>query len=131
MGGAAKYHPKEGNPITKDHTWHALTVKWILAQKLGIPKTQFACQMMPNKKEEQSMDTLVLLRRGNKIPTEGDTETKGGAESRDCVKDHPETTPHSDPSQKQLQNSDTIIDAHKYFLTGSCYSGYLGGSASA
>ena len=35
--------------------------------------------MMP-KKEEQSMDTLVLLRRGNKIPT-GDTETKCGAES--------------------------------------------------
>ena len=33
------------------------------------------------KKEEQSMDTLVLLRRGNKIPIEGDTETKCGAEN--------------------------------------------------
>ena len=37
--------------------------------------------MMLKKKEEQSMNTLGLLRRGNKIPTEGDTETKGGAES--------------------------------------------------
>ena len=36
---------------------------------------------MPKKKEEQSMDTLVLLRRGNKISTEGDAETKGGAET--------------------------------------------------
>ena len=37
--------------------------------------------VMPKKKEEQSMDTLVLLRRGDKIPTEGDTETKCGAET--------------------------------------------------
>ena len=36
---------------------------------------------MPKKEEEQSMDTLVLLRRRNKILTEGDTETKSGAES--------------------------------------------------
>ena len=47
---------------------------------LGIPKTQFTYQMMPMKKEEKSMDTLVLLRRGNKIPT-GDTETKCEAET--------------------------------------------------
>ena len=59
---------------------YALTDKWILAQKLGIPKTQFTYRMMPKKKEEQSTDTLVLLRRG-KIPTEEDTETKLGAET--------------------------------------------------
>jgi hypothetical protein len=40
-------------------------------------------------KEEQSVDTSVLLTRGNKIPMGGDTETKCGAEtekrpSRDC-----------------------------------------------
>ena len=35
--------------------------------------------MIFKKKEEQSMDTLVSLRRGNKIPTEADTETKYGA----------------------------------------------------
>ena len=47
----------------------------------GIHKTQFTYQMMPKKEEEQSMDTLVLLRRENKIPTEGDTETKCGSET--------------------------------------------------
>jgi hypothetical protein len=33
------------------------------------------------KNEDQSMDILVLLRRGNKIPIGGDTETKFGAET--------------------------------------------------
>ena len=39
--------------------------------------------MMSKKKEEQSMDTLVLLRRGDKIPTEEDAETKCGAETEE------------------------------------------------
>jgi hypothetical protein len=33
-----KYYPEWGNPVTKEHTWYALTDKWILAPKLGIPK---------------------------------------------------------------------------------------------
>jgi hypothetical protein len=33
------------------------------------------------KEEDQSMDTLVLLRRGSKIPMEGYTEAKCGAET--------------------------------------------------
>jgi hypothetical protein len=33
------------------------------------------------KKEEQSVDTLILLRRENKITMEGITETKYGAET--------------------------------------------------
>jgi hypothetical protein len=37
--------------------------------------------MKHKKKEDQSMDILVLLRRGNKIPMEGDTETNCGAEN--------------------------------------------------
>ena len=37
--------------------------------------------MKLKKKEKQSMDTLVLLRSGNKMPTEGDTKTKCGTES--------------------------------------------------
>ena len=41
----------------KKHTWYALTDKWILAQNLRI-----------------------LLRKGNKIPIEGVTETKFRAE---------------------------------------------------
>jgi hypothetical protein len=34
------------------------------------------------KKEGQSVDTSFLLRIGNKIPMEGDTETKFGAETK-------------------------------------------------
>ena len=37
--------------------------------------------MKLKKKEDPSMDTLVLLRRGNKIPMEGVTETKFGDET--------------------------------------------------
>ena len=61
----------------------------MLAQKLRIPKIQYAKHMKVKKKEDQSVDTLSLLRMGNKIPMEGVTETKFGAEpegttSRDC-----------------------------------------------
>ena len=51
-----------------------------------MPKIQFAIYMKL-KKEDQSVDTLFLLRMGNKIPMEGVTETKVRAEkgpSRDC-----------------------------------------------
>jgi hypothetical protein len=54
---------------------------------VGVPKIQFEKHMKLNKKEGQSVDTSFLLRRGNKIPMEGVTETKFGAEtkpSRDC-----------------------------------------------
>jgi hypothetical protein len=37
--------------------------------------------MKLKKKEDQSMDTLFLFRMGNKIPMEGVTETKFGAET--------------------------------------------------
>jgi hypothetical protein len=40
MDGSGGYHPERGNPITKAHTWYALTDKWALAQKLGIAKIQ-------------------------------------------------------------------------------------------
>jgi hypothetical protein len=38
--------------------------------------------MKLKKKEEQSVDTLILLRRGNKIPMGGVTETKCEAETK-------------------------------------------------
>jgi hypothetical protein len=50
------------NPATKEHTWYALTDKWILAQMFGITKIQFAGHMKNKKKEEQSVSTLVLLK---------------------------------------------------------------------
>jgi hypothetical protein len=37
--------------------------------------------MKLKKKEDQSVDTPILLTRGNKIPMEGVTETKFGAET--------------------------------------------------
>ena len=41
-----------------------------------MPKIQFAKHMKLMKKEDQSVDILILLRRRNKIPMEGVTETK-------------------------------------------------------
>jgi hypothetical protein len=60
---------------------HAFTNRWILFQKLGIPKIQFIKYMKLKKKEDQSVDTLIILRRGNKIPMEGVTERKCGPET--------------------------------------------------
>jgi hypothetical protein len=57
------------------HKRYALIYKGILAQNLRIPKIQFIDHMKLKKKEDQSVDTLVLLRRGNKMPLGGVTET--------------------------------------------------------
>jgi hypothetical protein len=38
MDRTRRYYPELGNPITKEHPWYVLTDKWILAQKLQIPK---------------------------------------------------------------------------------------------
>ena len=81
MEASGGYRPEWGNPITKELTWYALNDKWILIQKLRIPKIQFGKHKKLKKKEDQSVDTLALLRMGNKIPTEGVTETKFGAET--------------------------------------------------
>jgi hypothetical protein len=54
-----------------------------------MPKIKFA-KHTNLKKEDQSVDTSTDLRMGNKIPMEGVTETKFGAEN-DGRKDHPET----------------------------------------
>jgi hypothetical protein len=55
------------NIILSEHTWNALTDKWILAQKLRIHKIQFTDHMKLEKNEDQSVGALVLLRMGNKI----------------------------------------------------------------
>ena len=52
-----------------------------LAQKLRIPKIQFAKHTKLKKKEEQSVDTSPL-RIENKTPMEGVTETQFGAETK-------------------------------------------------
>jgi hypothetical protein len=43
--------------------------------RISGEKIQFTKHMKLKKKEDQSIDTSVLLRRGNKIPMEGITET--------------------------------------------------------
>jgi hypothetical protein len=53
----------------------------LAAQKLIIPKIQFAKHRKLKEKEGQSVDASILLRRGNKITTEGVTETKFGAKT--------------------------------------------------
>jgi hypothetical protein len=76
MDASGGYHPEWGNLITKELTWYAVTDKWILAQKHRIPKIQLEKHMKLKKKEDQSVDTSVLLRMENKIPMQGVTKTK-------------------------------------------------------
>ena len=45
-------------------------------------KIQVAKHMKLKKNKDQSVDTLPLLRIGNKTPMEGVTETKFGAETK-------------------------------------------------
>ena len=128
-GSGVRYHPEWGNPITKEHTWYALTDEWILAQKLRIPKIQLAKHMKLKKKEDQSVDTLILLRRGNKISMEGVTETKCGAEIKGmAIQKLSHLGIHS------LNNHQTqilIADANKCLLSGAWYTCLLRVSASA
>jgi hypothetical protein len=74
--------PECGNSVRKEHTWYAFTDKWILAQKLRIPKIQFAKQKKIKRREDQLVDTPSLLRIQNKIPMKGVTETKFGAKAK-------------------------------------------------
>jgi hypothetical protein len=75
MNGTRKYYPEQGNPITKEHTWYALTDKWILATKLRISKIQFTNHRKLKKKEDQRRKTKVWILRsflegGTKYPCE-------------------------------------------------------------
>jgi hypothetical protein len=65
------------------HNMHSL--KWILAQKLRIPRIQFAKHRKLKKKEDQSVHTLILLRSGDIILIEGVTETKFRAETEGMI----------------------------------------------
>jgi hypothetical protein len=54
----------------------------VLAQKFRITEIQFT-DHMKLKKDSHSVDTLLFLRRGIKIPMGGNTETKFGAETEE------------------------------------------------
>jgi hypothetical protein len=53
----------------------------IRLNNIGIPKIHFTDHMKPKKKEDQSVDASVLLRRGNTILTGGNMETECGTET--------------------------------------------------
>jgi hypothetical protein len=72
--------------------------------------------MKLKKKEDQSVDTSVLLRMGNKN-THG-KRYRDKMWSRDEGKGHPETSPSGDTSHIQSPNPDTSVDAYKCLLTG-------------
>jgi hypothetical protein len=67
MDRTRKYHPDWGNPIAKEPTWYAHNDRLILAQKLQITKIQFTDH---KKKEDQSVGSLVLLKRRTKYSQE-------------------------------------------------------------
>jgi hypothetical protein len=80
MDVTRKYHPEWGNPITKEHTWYVLTDKWILVQKLRIPKIKFTVHIkFKKKKEDWSVDASALLRRENKTLMGWNMETECGS----------------------------------------------------
>jgi hypothetical protein len=86
--------------------------------------------MKLKKKEDQSVDISIFLRRGNKTPTEGVTETKCGVESEEMTIQRL-THLGGDSSHIQSPNPDTVVDANKCLLTVACYICVLRGFASA
>jgi hypothetical protein len=74
---------------------------------------QFAEHMKLKKKEDQSVDTSFRLRRGNKIPMEGVTETNFRAETEGRTI---QRLPHPGIHIQQ-PNPDTITYVSKILLT--------------
>ena len=72
--------------------------------------------MKLKKNEDQSVDTVPLLRIGYKSPMEGITETKFER------MDHVVTAISKDPSHNQPPNADTIAYTSKILLKGPRYS---------
>jgi hypothetical protein len=89
---------------------------------------QFAKHMKLKKKEDQSVDTLFLLRMGNILPMEGYRDKFLSWEGR---KYHPETALLGDLYYKQPPNPDTIIYSSKILLIGPWYSCLLWDHANA
>jgi hypothetical protein len=89
---------------------------WILAQKLRIPRIQFAKHVKLKKKEDRSVDTSNLLRRGNRITMEGVTESKCKAETEEMTIQR--LLYLGNPSHKR-HKPDTIVEANMSLLTES------------
>jgi hypothetical protein len=93
--------------------------------------------MKVKKKEDQSVDTLLHLRMGNKIPMEGVTETKFGAEMEGRTKqslphlgihpinNHQTQTPLHMPARFCLQDPDIAVSCEALTVPGKFRSGCL------
>ena len=73
--------------------------------------------MKSKKKEDQSVDASVLLRRVNKIITGGNMEKKCGAETEGKAIQRPPLL-EIHPIYSHQIRTDTTIDARKCLLTG-------------
>jgi hypothetical protein len=83
---------------------------------LGIPKIQFPDHMKLKKKEDQSVGSLVLLMRRNKIIKGANIETTSGSETEGkTIKRLP---PPGYPSYILSSNTDTFVNAKKCMMTG-------------
>ena len=72
--------------------------------------------MKLKKKEDQSVDASVLLRRGDKILTGGNKETNCGSETEGkAIHRLPQL---GNPSHIESPNWDAIVDARKCLLSG-------------
>jgi hypothetical protein len=76
--------------------------------------------MKLKKNEDQSVDTLPLLKIGNETLMEGVIGTEFGGEMKRT--DHLETAISGDPSHNQPPNADTIAYTSKILLKGPRYS---------
>jgi hypothetical protein len=65
----------------KEHPWYVCTDKWILAPNIQITKIQFTDHMKLEKKEDQSVGALVLLRRRTKYSQIANMEIKCRSET--------------------------------------------------
>ena len=71
--------------------------------------------MKPKKKEDQSVDASVLLRRGNKILMEANMETKCRAETEGKAI---QRLRHLGIHHIQSHQTQTLVDGNKYLLIG-------------
>jgi hypothetical protein len=81
---------------------------------IRISKIKFTDQMKLRKKEDQSVDDFLLLRRGNKILMGTNTKTKYGAKTEGKAI---QTLSHME-IHPQSPSPDTTVDAKKCMLTG-------------
>ena len=103
-GFGVEFQRRDWNHVTTVYSWIKFSKNKIknLIRKGGLQIVSFAKHMKLKKKEEQSVDTLVLLKMGNKTPKEGVTETKFRAETEERII---QRLPPSTPTPIQLINN--------------------------